>query len=578
MRTEYDRSPSVEIEGQIAVGGAEILEDLRHRIPAGKDYTLVLECYPGTEEQPLIELLQQLQPTLLVKAEDCLRSRQELDLMTRGIVTEDRVFGTMYCGDLKDFYEEEKLAAAADAVRRTSGLRIVCGVGASLICEGDLLVYADVTRWEIQLRARRGMKSLLADNADEDPLRKFKRGYFLEWRIADRLKEQLLDRIDLYLDDSLSGSPRMIAGSLLRSALAEISQRPFRTVPYFDVSVWGGTWMEEKFGLPHQAHNYGWCFDGVPEENSLQIKVQGEILQMPAMNLVLCQPKELLGEKTYARFGAEYPIRFDMLDTMNGQNLSFQVHPTAEYIRRQFGMAYTQDESYYILDAKEDGCVYIGIHEGTDPKEMIAALNAAQQGGAPFDADRFSNRIPVRRHDHVLIPAGTCHCAGRNTMTLEISATPYIFTFKLWDWGRLGLDGRPRPVNVERGSHVIQWNRTTDWVRKNLVNHITPLQENAAARHERTGLHELEFVETERIWLHGREEFDTRGTLRMLNVVEGAEAVVESPEQKFAPMHVHYAETFILPAAAGRYTIRPAEGTAQAAVICASVRGTEEEQ
>lgn len=50
-------------------------------------------------------------------------------------------------------------------------------------------------------------------------------------------------------------------------------------------------------------------------------------------------------------------------------------------------------------------------------------------------------------------------------MVLEISATPYIFTFKLWDWQRLGLDGLPRPINIEHGKHVIQWDRTTKWVK-----------------------------------------------------------------------------------------------------------------
>lgn len=65
-------------------------------------------------------------------------------------------------------------------------------------------------------------------------------------------------------------------------------------------------------------------------------------------------------------------------------------------------------------------------------------------------------------------------------MVLEISATPSIFTFKLWDWGRLGLDGRPRPINIRHGANVIQWERQTDYTRRNLVNHVEKLQKEKA--------------------------------------------------------------------------------------------------
>ena len=101
---------------------------------------------------------------------------------------------------------------------------------------------------------------------------------------------------------------------------------------------------------------------------------------------------------------------------------------------------------------------------------MISDLESAQRGEIVFDADKYINKFPAKKHDHFLIPAGTCHCSGKNAMVLEISATPYIFTFKLWDWQRLGLDGLPRPIHIEHGKQVIQWDRTTDWVKENLVN------------------------------------------------------------------------------------------------------------
>jgi hypothetical protein len=142
-------------------------------------------------------------------------------------------------------------------------------------------------------------------------------------------------------------------------------------------------------------------------------------------------------------------------------------------------------------------------------------------------------------------------------MVLEISATPYIFTFKLWDWGRLGLNGLPRPIHIDRGEANIVWSRNTDWVRENLINRIEPISTGKAWEEERTGLHELEFIETRRHWFTGITPHDTNGTVNVLNLIEGGEATVESPDGKFDPFVVHYAETFIVPASVGPYTVRP---------------------
>lgn len=142
---------------------------------------------------------------------------------------------------------------------------------------------------------------------------------------------------------------------------------------------------------------------------------------------------------------------------------------------------------------------------------MIAALNEAQVSGEPFDTEKYVNKWPAKKHDHYLIPNGTIHCSGSNAMVLEISATPSLFTFKLWDWGRLGLDGKPRPINIKHGSHVIQWERQTDFVRDQLVNHFEPRAEGEGWVEERTGLHENEFIETRRHWFTGMVPHNTGG-------------------------------------------------------------------
>jgi hypothetical protein len=218
--------------------------------------------------------------------------------------------------------------------------------------------------------------------------------------------------------------------------------------------------------------------------------------------------------------------------------------------------------------------VYLGLREGIDRAAMVRDLRRAQLGGFTFPDELYVNRWPARKHDHFLIPGGTVHCSGKDAMVLEISATPFIFTFKLWDWDRPGLDGRPRPIHIDHGVANIQWERTTAWVERELVNRIEPLGSGEGWREERTGLHEREFIETRRHWFTGPAPHHTGGGVAIVNLAEGEEAVVESPDGAFEPFVVHYAETFIVPGAIGAYTIRPhgaAEGT-ECATIKAFVR------
>ncbi len=514
--------------------------------------------------------------SLVIRTEEALRGADAIDRMLSPRLTDDPVFGMMNSLGIEDFFDPcgfDRLQQLAAAKRE--GLVLVVGTGASLIVPNpDVLIYADLARWTIQQRQRcNQISNLGTPNHAARPGEKYKRAFFVDWRAADRLKTGLFERIDYLLDTNLPETPKMISGASFRQGLALAARRPFRVVPLFDPGPWGGHWMQETFALSPAEPNFAWGFDCVPEENSLLLGFGSRRVEVPSLDLVLRHPRELLGDSVYRRFGAEFPIRFDLLDTMGGGNLSLQVHPLLSYIRDRFRMTYTQDESYYMLQAGPDTAVFLGLKEGIDPAAMAAELRQAQNGGGPFPAGRFVNSWPARKHDHFLIPAGTVHCSGADGVVLEISATPYIFTFKLWDWGRLGLDGRPRPVHLDHGLANIQWDRTTHWVKENLVNRTCPLGAGDGWREERTGLHPLEFIETRRHWFTATVRHHTRGNLNVLNLVEGDAAVVESPGGCFEPFVVHYAETFIVPAAVGPYAIRPAPAArSEFATIKAYVR------
>lgn len=554
-KSNYDKKPATGVAGNIWRGSDEIIAALAS-LREHKKGIWAVECYQGVRHNELKDLFGKLGADRFIDTADLMRSPAEIAAMTHTYLTDDRIFGRRNTLDYTDFFDAGKLEALK---LDSDGLTIVYGHGATFVApEATLIIYADMPRWEIQMRSRRHeVTGIGVDNADDAPSIHYKRGYFLDWVICDALKRRIMDKVDFWLDTVEAGNPKMIDAETFARGLDATVARPFRVVPFFDPAPWGGQWMKEVCGLDPEQANYGWCFDCVPEENSLYLEVDGTLFEMPSNNLVFGRTRRLLGAPVEARFGKDFPIRFDFLDTIGGGNLSLQVHPTTQYIRETFGIPYTQDESYYLLDAEEGATVYLGLKTGVDPDEMIAALNHSQETGEPFDAERFVNKWPAKKHDHYLIPAGTIHCSGAGAMVLEISATPSIFTFKLYDWGRLGLDGLPRPINIGHGSNVIQWERQTDLISKRFINRIEPVAEGEGWREERTGLHENEFIETRRHWFTGPVTHDTGDGVNVFNVIEGDELIVESPTGAFEPFVVHYAETFIVPASVGSYTIRP---------------------
>lgn len=569
-RPNYDKHPHVTVSGmedQCWTGWERIIATLSAHLKAKAGKVLAIECYVGVSVEEIIAAIRAHLPVApIFEASDAWLETDEIErLVAPFLGNGDPVFGHVSALRMEDYFSPQKIAAMRETIGSIAGGPvIIVGPGASIVHRGDMLAYAEMPRWEAQGRMRRNeMSNLGIENRELKWNLQYKRAWFNDWPVCDRLKLSL-DASDFTLDTCRPGEPKMISREAAAKACETALSRPFRVVPFFDPAPWGGQWMKKIMALPDEAPNYGWGFDCVPEENSIFFRFGETVVELPAMNVVFHDPARLLGPRIHSRFGTSFPIRFDLLDTVGGGNLSFQVHPFTDYAQRNFGLTYTQDESYYLLAAEEGSSVYLGLREGVVPGEMIAALEAAQSQGVPFDDGKFVCKWPAKPHDHFLIPAGTCHCSGAGTLVLEISATPNIFTFKLWDWGRLGLDGLPRPINVERGKSNIAWERTEKWVERELVNAIEEVASGDGWREERTGLHELEFIETRRHWFTGPVEHNTEGGVNVLNLVEGREAIVESPTGAFEPFVVHYAETFIVPACVGTYTIRPhgeSEGT-----------------
>ncbi|MCC7446068.1 MAG: class I mannose-6-phosphate isomerase [Anaerolineae bacterium] len=480
---------------------------------------------------------------------------------------DDPIFGTRFTGSLRDFFQPNKLRmlqpnAAAD-------LSIIYGCGAALAGWDGLLIYVDVPKNEIQFRAWAGSICNLGASLPADPKAMYKRFYFVDWIALNQHKAALLPRLDLIVDEQRPDEPTLMRGADLRDGLTAMSRNYCRARPWFEPGPWGGQWIKQHIAqLPQHAPNYAWSFELITPENGLMFESDNRLLEVSFDLLMYHDHRAVLGEAA-DRFGYEFPIRFDFLDTFDGSNLSVQCHPSPAYIRQHFGENFTQDETYYILDCAPDAQVYLGFHAGVDPTEFRTALERSFTEAQPVDVARFVHVEPAHKHDLFLIPHGTIHASGKNNLVLEISATPYIFTFKMYDWLRLDLDGRPRPLNISRAFDNLNFARQGEQAKRELIAQPVVIDSGDDWQLIHLPTHSDHFYDVHRFDFACRVDVNTDGACHILSLVEGQAITLETANgcrQRFA-----YAETFVVPAAAQHYRLIN-EGAAPVKVIKAFVR------
>ena len=330
MHSNYDKFPYCDSgfgADACAVGWDAILA--RVSTISTTQWTLCVETYPGAFISEIESRKLTWVTTVVVRASDAYWHSSRIEDIFGEALTTDPVFGYMSDATVDQFFDPDRLQSEQKRLSSSIGIALVIGTGASLIApHADCLIYADMARWEIQLRQRKSfIGNLGLENLQAPAAEKYKRAYFLDWRAADLLKLETLPQADFVLDTNRPNFPLMISGADFRVALSKAVHAPMRLVPFFDPGPWGGQWMKEQFDLPPEQRLLLRCFDCVPEENSLLLGFGDLRFEVPAMDLVLLQPTALLGEEVQSKFGREFPIRFDLLDTMGGSNLSFQVHP-----------------------------------------------------------------------------------------------------------------------------------------------------------------------------------------------------------------------------------------------------------
>ena len=487
-----------------------------------------------------------------IRTADFQRAPDEVDTLVKPFMGADEsVWGTKCTLTLADLYNIAELQAVSP--EQSKPVNIIIGPGAALAGWNCAILYIDLPKNELQFRMRAGSIVNLGANKVSAHFKMYKRFYFVDWVLLNAHKKALLNRITAVADGQWPETINWMYKTDLEEGLNKISRSVIRVRPWFEPGAWGGQWMKQHIrNLNTDVVNLAWSFELIVPENGLVFESDGNLLEVSFDTLMFSHNRDVLGRHA-DRFGDEFPIRFDFLDTYQGGNLSIQCHPKLAYIQENFGEQITQDETYYILDCEKDAQVYLGFQENIDPATFKSVLEESQDKGEAVAIEKFVQSHPAHKHELFLIPNGTVHSAGAGSLVLEISATPYIFTFKMYDWVRLDLDGNPRPINIEHAFNNLDFSRKGERVQSELISRERIIEQAADWQLIHLPTHAEHFYDVHRIGFDDQITLQTNNSCHILMLVEGQQVRIETAD---GTTHQYaYAETFVIPAAAVSYQL-----------------------
>ena len=487
-----------------------------------------------------------------IKTEDYLHPEETIDQMAAPFLgSPDSVWGTKTTLKLEDFFQIESMSAQQPDPAATINIGI--GAGAALLNWEAPLIYFDLPKNEVKYRMRGGSVTNLGSRQLANEAQMYKRFYFLDWVVLNQHKQNIKDQIEVIVDGQNLLEPNWAMFGAVKAGLRKLSASVFRALPWFEAGAWGGQWLKQQIPELHQQElNYAWSFELITPENGLVFESNGHLLEISFDFLMFQEYESVLGNHA-AQYKYEFPIRFDFLDTFDGGNLSIQCHPSLKYIQEEFGEHITQDETYYILDCKADASVYLGFQEDIDPQAFRAELEHSFHSGEEIAIEKYVQKLPAHQHDFFLIPNGTVHSAAVNNLVLEISATPYIFTFKMYDWVRPDLNGKPRPINIEHAFNNLNFERKGKKVKEELLSKPKLLRSGGDWEIIHLPTHADHFYDVHRLEFSTIMNIETENLCHVLMLVEGDRLGVKTADGSTAEFN--FAETFVLPAAAKAYQL-----------------------
>jgi hypothetical protein len=476
-------------------------------------------------------------------------------------------------GDLMDPVALDALAARPGPTRdgHPAGLRVLIGPGAALASGVDQLWWVDLPKRYAEASVAAGHGRHLAAPADLPPTTR--RLFYIDWPLLDRHRDAMVSRIDRWFDVIDTGNPVSITGDALRGTCRELATQPFRTRPTFNSTPWGGHWAQRELDFNPKAENTALGYELIAPESGVLLGTDDDparCVEVPFQLLVALAPADVLGATVHGTFGTSFPIRFDYLDTVDGGNLSVHCHPRIDDMQQVFGWPYTQHESYYLMVAGEQSRVFLGLRDGADVDAFRRVAHDADTRGVPFDIEEYVQSFSAEHGQLYLVPAGTPHGSGKGNVVLEVSATPYLYSLRFYDWLRRDSANRQRKVHVKHAFRNLDRTRSGPAVARDLVQRPRTVASDDGWHEELIGALPDMFFEVRRLAIEpdAAAEQDTDGRFHVLTVVDGQAALVIT-----AAGHQHrlnYAETLAVPASVGSYRVL-AQGSDRVRLVKAQV-------
>ncbi len=210
--------------------------------------------------------------------------------------------------------------------------------------------------------------------------------------------------------------------------------------------IWGGTRLKTEFGkdfLQEDPLAESWECSVHPDGPSYV--ASGPEEGTPLVELLAEHP-EYLGTTPSVSASGTLPILVKLIDVKD--DLSVQVHPDDDYANRMENGQAGKTELWYVVDAEPGAQIVFGLNQSTTREELRHSL----ENGT---VDRFLNHIPVQSGDVFFITAGTIHAIGKGVLVAEIQQSSNL-TYRLYDYGRLGKDGKPRTLHIEKALDVVK--------------------------------------------------------------------------------------------------------------------------